>query len=256
MEITKLTQRWHPQDSPFIIYILFLKNYQLYIFSLSGVSQCQWWNKRLQQNFTFMWPWIVTNFLTIKPTRCTKLSIYFGMKLYIFRTVPLPIIRSYSLYTQQWYMSYSFVDSFEQVQDGTAVPSWTCSQNTDISFCIKHDYNLPMAVKIHIVHGTVHRTCLDTTLYITSCKKNINTGIFSAITPLLLWLQRIVATSVTSVRRFGLWVHVEILVVIRKHSTQNATKVTVEAQERWGIAGKIPILFISKLDIVYCTELA
>ena len=25
----------------------------------------------------------------------------------MFRTVPLPIIRSFSLYTQQWYMSYS-----------------------------------------------------------------------------------------------------------------------------------------------------
>jgi hypothetical protein len=33
------------------------------------------------------------------------------MKLCIFRTVPLSI-RSYSLYTQQWYMSYRFVDSF------------------------------------------------------------------------------------------------------------------------------------------------
>jgi hypothetical protein len=30
---------------------------------------------------------------------------------YMFRTVPLSIIRSYSLYTQQWYMLYSFVDS-------------------------------------------------------------------------------------------------------------------------------------------------
>jgi len=29
------------------------------------------------------------------------------MKLYMFRTVPLSIIRSYSLYTQQWYMLYS-----------------------------------------------------------------------------------------------------------------------------------------------------
>ena len=27
------------------------------------------------------------------------------MKLYIFRTVPLSIIKSFSLYTQQWYMS-------------------------------------------------------------------------------------------------------------------------------------------------------
>ena len=26
-------------------------------------------------------------------------------------TVPLPIIRSFSLYTQQWYMSYRFVDN-------------------------------------------------------------------------------------------------------------------------------------------------
>jgi len=29
----------------------------------------------------------------------------------MFRTVPLPIIRSFSLYTQQWRMSYKFADS-------------------------------------------------------------------------------------------------------------------------------------------------
>jgi len=29
----------------------------------------------------------------------------------MFRTVPLPITRSFSLYTQQWYMSYRFADS-------------------------------------------------------------------------------------------------------------------------------------------------
>jgi len=34
-----------------------------------------------------------------------------GMKLYVFRTVPLSIIRSFSLYTQQWYMLYRFADS-------------------------------------------------------------------------------------------------------------------------------------------------
>ena len=33
------------------------------------------------------------------------------MKLYIFRTVPLSIIRSSLLYTQQWYMSHRFADS-------------------------------------------------------------------------------------------------------------------------------------------------
>jgi hypothetical protein len=47
------------------------------------------------------------------------------MKLYMFRTVPLSIIRSYSLYTQKWYMSYRFVDSFRaetlRVSDSTFV---------------------------------------------------------------------------------------------------------------------------------------
>jgi hypothetical protein len=65
-----------------------------------------------------MWPCIVANFLIIKPTRCTNSQIYFGMKLYMFRTVPLSIIRSYSLYTQQWYMSYRFVDSFRTAGSG------------------------------------------------------------------------------------------------------------------------------------------
>ena len=40
-------------------------------------------------------------------------QIYYGMKLYMFWTVPLSIIRSFSLYTQQWYMSYRFADSLQ-----------------------------------------------------------------------------------------------------------------------------------------------
>jgi hypothetical protein len=39
------------------------------------------------------------------------LKFIFGIKLYMFRTVPLSIVRSFSLYTQQWYMSYRFADS-------------------------------------------------------------------------------------------------------------------------------------------------
>jgi len=34
------------------------------------------------------------------------------MKLYMFQIVPLSIIRSSPLYTQQWYTSFRFVDSF------------------------------------------------------------------------------------------------------------------------------------------------
>jgi len=33
------------------------------------------------------------------------------MKFYMFRTVPLSIIMSFSLYTQQWFMSDIFADS-------------------------------------------------------------------------------------------------------------------------------------------------
>jgi hypothetical protein len=35
------------------------------------------------------------------------------MKLYMFWTVPLSNIRSFSLYTQQWYMSSQFADSLQ-----------------------------------------------------------------------------------------------------------------------------------------------
>ena len=39
------------------------------------------------------------------------LKFIFGMKPYMFRTVPLSIIMSLSLYTEQWYMSYRYADS-------------------------------------------------------------------------------------------------------------------------------------------------
>ena len=51
-------------------------------------------------------------------TACNKtnqmhqfLIFIFGMKLYMFRTVPLSIIRSFSMYTQQCCMSYRCADS-------------------------------------------------------------------------------------------------------------------------------------------------
>jgi len=44
------------------------------------------------------------------------LKFTFGIKLGRFRTVPLSIIRSFSLYTQQWYMSYRFADSCQQTR--------------------------------------------------------------------------------------------------------------------------------------------
>ena len=61
----------------------------------------------------------------------------------MFRTVPLPIIRSFSLYTQQWYLSYSLragsgwncisvlilpASCQQTCMTYTIVPSWSCSQ--------------------------------------------------------------------------------------------------------------------------------
>ena len=39
------------------------------------------------------------------------LKFIFGIKLYIFRTVRLSIVRSFSLCTQQWFTSYRFSDN-------------------------------------------------------------------------------------------------------------------------------------------------
>ena len=66
------------------------------------------------QELLVYWSSIYT--ATIKPTRCTNFSnLFLEQKLYMFRTVPLSIIRSFSLYTQQWYMSCRFADSSQAV---------------------------------------------------------------------------------------------------------------------------------------------
>jgi hypothetical protein len=46
----------------------------------------------------------------------------------MFRTVPLSIIRSFSLYTQQLCMSYRFADSLQAGSWWNWVSSWYCSQ--------------------------------------------------------------------------------------------------------------------------------
>ena len=82
-------------------------------------------------------------FLTIEPTRCINFSkFYFGMKLYMFRTVPLSVIRSFPLYTQQCYMSYVFADSLRAGSGRTSMefqPSWqrNCPKHADFHSKIK-----------------------------------------------------------------------------------------------------------------------
>ena len=76
------------------------------------------------------------NFLIIEPTRCTNSSIFiFGMKIYMFQTVPLSIIRSFPLYTQQWYMSYRFADSLRTGSGSILILLASC-QKTCITYTI------------------------------------------------------------------------------------------------------------------------
>ena len=66
------------------------------------------------------------------------LKFIFGIKIYMFRTFPLSIIRSFSLHTQQWYMSYRFADSLLA----------SCQQNLyDVNHCCVYSEKLLMLDK-------------------------------------------------------------------------------------------------------------
>ena len=64
------------------------------------------------------------------------LKFIFGIKLYMFRTVPLSIIRSFSQYTQQWYMSYRFADSLRAGSGGFVLISLARCQQTCMTYTI------------------------------------------------------------------------------------------------------------------------
>ena len=85
-------------------------------------------------------------FSLIKPTDALISQIYFVTKLYMFRAVPLPIIRSFPLYIRHWYMSCKFDDSF-QARRGWNHPgrSWKLLSNLlDIYQCQMYSGKLLM----------------------------------------------------------------------------------------------------------------
>jgi len=71
------------------------------------------------------------------------------MKLYMFRAVPVPIIRCLFTYTQQWYMSYRFADSFR------AGSGWNCS-----SFLVLLESCLQTTMTYTIAECTVNKLLL------------------------------------------------------------------------------------------------
>ena len=67
-----------------------------------------------------------------------SIKFIFGIKFYMFRTVPLSIITNFSLYTQQWFMSYRFADSCSSVLILLASCQQTCMTYT-IAVCTVKD---------------------------------------------------------------------------------------------------------------------
>jgi len=82
------------------------------------------------------------------------LKFIFEIKLYMFRTDPLSIIRSFSLYTQQWYMSYNFADSLRADQDGIN-SVLICSQAVS-----KHVWHIPLLCVQWKTPNEGQRNCL------------------------------------------------------------------------------------------------
>ena len=83
----------------------------------------------------------------------------------MFRTVPLSIIRSFSLYTQQWYMSYRFADSL-----------LTSCQQTCVTYTIA-DARSPECQIIfwNTVSWTNRAVCFSTLLRTVYCRFYRNT---------------------------------------------------------------------------------
>ena len=66
-------------------------------------------------------------FLIIKSARCTNFSNLFLEWNYMFRTVPLSIIRSFTCTHSNGICHTCLLTACEQDQDGTAVLFWSCS---------------------------------------------------------------------------------------------------------------------------------
>ena len=103
------------------------------ILCISSVRQVFWFvsiHKSLKfwvlQIFTFLWPCcVVTNFFVIKPTRCTNFT-----NLFCHET--LHVSKSSSVHHQEFiHCTLSngiWHTAFDQDQNGTVVPSWSCSK--------------------------------------------------------------------------------------------------------------------------------
>jgi len=97
------------------------------------------------------------------------LKFVLGMKLYMFRTVPVSIIRSFSLYTHQWYMSYSFADS---LRVGAYAPACKLSiKPYDIYHCCVYSEKFLM-MDILLLLASCQQNCMTYTIGVCTVKNS------------------------------------------------------------------------------------
>jgi hypothetical protein len=93
---------------------------------------CIWnWNTMneykmlVEKYFTFVWPCFVTNFFIIKLTRCTHFTnLFWHETLHVADSSSVP----HQEFIRCTLSNGICHTAFEQNQDGTAVPSWSCSK--------------------------------------------------------------------------------------------------------------------------------
>ena len=80
----------------------------------------------------------------------------------MFRTVPLFIIRSFSLYTQQWYMSYRFADSLRASVVAEFL-SRLCSKHTHHGYicCHNTDYVHDRTITVILAKHCISSLMMD-----------------------------------------------------------------------------------------------
>ena len=67
----------------------------------------------------------------------------------MFRTVPLYIISSFSLYTQQWYMSYRFADSLQLNAPISEIYFWDKTVHVSDTSSVHHQQFCTVHTAIH-----------------------------------------------------------------------------------------------------------
>jgi hypothetical protein len=91
-----------------------------------------------------------------------------GMKLYILWPVTMSIIRSFSLYTQQRYMSYRFADSLWSASGHSMLILLTTYQQTCMTYTIAvctlkapddGQMNCPQHVEFHLKKWNISASC-------------------------------------------------------------------------------------------------